>query len=94
MLKTNTTLTKLNLSINNLGPADAEALAALLKTNATLTRLDLSGNKIRYCWYAALVADALNVNNTLTDIVFVHIMTSVSLLLRNSKKHMVTVSVI
>ena len=42
MLKSNTTLTVLDLSENNIGNVGAADLAEALKSNATLTRLDLS----------------------------------------------------
>ena len=42
----NTTLTKLALINNKLGPAGAEQLAAALKTNTTLTNLVLISNKL------------------------------------------------
>ena len=45
-LKTNATLTSLDLSLNNVCPAGAESLSTALKTNTTLTNLDLSLNNV------------------------------------------------
>ena len=45
-LKTNTALKNLDLSDNDLGPADAESLATALKTNTTLKNLNLSDNDL------------------------------------------------
>ena len=45
-LKKNETLTSLDLSVNNLGPTGAEALAEVLNTNTTLTILGLMRNNL------------------------------------------------
>ncbi|KAI8602835.1 hypothetical protein EDD21DRAFT_413601, partial [Dissophora ornata] len=45
-LKTNTTLTTLNLRYNSIGNEGALALLEALKTNTTLTTLDLRINSI------------------------------------------------
>ena len=45
-LQSNTTLTKLQLYLNNLGPTSAEPLATALKINTTLTELDVSLNDL------------------------------------------------
>ena len=67
VLETNTTLTKLDLSWNNLGPAGAESLATALKTNTTLTNLDLSDNNLGPAGAESL-ATALKTNTTLTNL--------------------------
>ncbi|KAG0050177.1 hypothetical protein BGZ83_005043 [Gryganskiella cystojenkinii] len=64
-LKTNSTLTTLNLSNNKIGDIEAQALAEALKTNSTLTTLTLLYNQIRDIGAQAL-AEALKTNNTLT----------------------------
>ena len=51
MLRTNRSLTKLDLRGNKIGDnwledAGAEAIAAMLRTNRSLTYLELSGNEI------------------------------------------------
>ena len=66
-LKTNTTLTNLNLSGNNLGPAGAESLATALKTNTILTNLDFSGNSVGPSGAESL-ATSLETNTTLTNL--------------------------
>ena len=66
-LKTNTTLTNLNLSGNNLGPAGAESLATALKTNTILTNLDFSGNSVGASGAESL-ATSLETNTTLTNL--------------------------
>lgn len=62
-LKVNTTITKLNLSLNKLYKV-TEDLAEMLKINSTITDLDLYNNsikeKIKY------ITDALEVNTTLS----------------------------
>ena len=45
-LKKTETLTSLDLSVNNLGPTGAEALAEVLNTNTTLTILGLMRNNL------------------------------------------------
>ena len=67
LLKTNTTLTRLDLWDNKIGDAGAQALAETLKTNTTLTRLDLGGNKIGDAGAQAL-AEFLKTNTTLTTL--------------------------
>ena len=66
-LKTNTTLTKLDLSVNNFGAEGVAALAAALRTNTTLTKLDLSVNNLGAEGVAALAA-ALRTNTPLTEL--------------------------
>ena len=46
MLRTNRSLTVLNLMNNKIGDAGAEAMAAMLRINRSLTKLNLQGNKI------------------------------------------------
>ena len=67
VLETNTTLTKLDLSWNNLGPAGAESLATALKTNTTLTNLKLSDNNLGPAGAESL-AIALKTNTALTNL--------------------------
>ena len=67
VLKTNTTLTNLDLSHNNLGPAGAQSFATALKANTTLTNLFLSDNNIGPAGAESL-ATALKTNTTLTDL--------------------------
>ena len=64
-LKTNATLTVLNLRDNNIGPEGAIALADALKINTTLTYLSLWNNTIGPERAIAL-AEALKTNSTLT----------------------------
>ncbi|KAF9904158.1 hypothetical protein EC991_002993 [Linnemannia zychae] len=66
VLKTNNTLTTLDLSYNSIGPNGAQALAEALKIN-TLTTLDLQSNSIGDNGTQAL-AEALKTNNTLTTL--------------------------
>ena len=66
-LKTNTALKNLDLSDNDLGPADAESLATALKPNTTLTNLDLSHNYLGPA-SAESLATALKTNTTLTNL--------------------------
>ena len=66
-LKSNTTLTELNLSSNFIGDAGAASVADALKSNTTLTKLNLSSNGIGAAG-AASVADALKSNSTLTKL--------------------------
>ena len=67
VLETNTTLTNLELSDNNLGPAGAESLATALKTNTALTNLELSGNNLGPAGAESL-ATALKTNTALTNL--------------------------
>jgi len=46
MLRTNRSLTRLDLNGNNIGDAGAKAIAAMLRTNRSLTILNLKFNKI------------------------------------------------
>ena len=59
-----TTLTNLDLSENNLGPAGAESLATALKTNTTLRILNLRFNN-RSSDSPEFLAKALEANTTL-----------------------------
>ena len=63
-LETNTTLTILNLTDNELNNADFESLAAALGKNATLTSLDLTHNQLSYADVNTL-ATALETNRSL-----------------------------
>ena len=67
-LKTNTTVTELGLSDNNLGAEGAAALANALQTNTTLKVLHLTHNNLGADGVAAL-ANALNINTTLSTLV-------------------------
>ena len=67
VLETNTTLTKLVLNGNSIGPVGAESLATVLKTNTTLTNLGLSQNNIGPAGAESLAA-ALNTNTSLTNL--------------------------
>jgi len=64
-LRTNSTLTTLNLKENKIGDAGAQALSEALETNKTMTTLDLSDNEIGDAGAQAL-SDALMTNNILT----------------------------
>ncbi|KAG0378852.1 hypothetical protein BGX24_002642, partial [Mortierella sp. AD032] len=66
-LKTNSTLTTLNLRSNSIGEYGAMALAEALKTNSALTTLELIGNSIGGNGAVAL-AEALKTNSTLTTL--------------------------
>ncbi|KAG0349324.1 hypothetical protein BG005_011034, partial [Podila minutissima] len=66
-LKTNSTLTTLNLELNSIGDNGAQALAEALKTNLTLTILNLRHNSIGHNGAQAL-AEALKTNSTLTTL--------------------------
>ncbi|KAF9342284.1 hypothetical protein BGX26_007871, partial [Mortierella sp. AD094] len=66
-LKTNSTLTTLNLGGNSIGPNGAKALSEALKTNSTLTTLNLGGNLIEPNGAKAL-SEALKTNSTLTTL--------------------------
>ena len=63
-LETNTTLTDLSLSLNNLGPDGAKSLADMLKTNTILTDLHLSANDLGPVGAESVTA-ALGKNTTL-----------------------------
>ncbi|KAG0041328.1 hypothetical protein BGZ89_007519, partial [Linnemannia elongata] len=66
-LKTNSTLTTLDLQGNSIGDDGAKALAEALKTNSTLTTLNLYNNSIGDDGAKAL-AEALKTNSTLTTL--------------------------
>jgi len=66
-LKTNTTITTLDLSYNDIGHEGAKALAEALKNNTTITTLDLVGNPIGDEGPKAL-AEALETNMTITKL--------------------------
>ena len=66
-LGTNTTLTALNLTDNELSKADFESLAAALGKNATLTSLDLTHNELSHAGVNSLAA-ALETNRSLKDL--------------------------
>ena len=65
VLKSNTTVTKLDLSCNFIGDSGAAGLAEALKYNTTLTVLNMSNNGIGDAG-AAGFAEALKYNTTLT----------------------------
>ena len=67
VLKSNTTMTKLDLSRNFVGDSGAAGLAEALKSNTTLTVLNMSNNDIDDAGTAGL-AEALKSNTTLTDL--------------------------
>ena len=67
VLKSNTTVIKLNLCDNDIDDAGAGGLADALKSSTTLTVLDLSENSIGDAGVANL-ADALKSNNTLAKL--------------------------
>ncbi|OAQ23034.1 hypothetical protein K457DRAFT_1911315 [Linnemannia elongata AG-77] len=66
-LKTNSTLTTLDLFNNSIGDSGAVVLSKALKTNSTLTTLDLSGNSIGDKGAVAL-SEALKTNSTMTTL--------------------------
>ncbi|KFH63132.1 hypothetical protein MVEG_11169 [Podila verticillata NRRL 6337] len=66
-LKTNSTLTSLDLHSNSIGDNGAAALSEALKTNSTLTTLDLRGNSIGDNGAQAL-GEALKTNSTLATL--------------------------
>ncbi|KAF9322929.1 hypothetical protein BG006_001946 [Podila minutissima] len=66
-LRTNSTLTILNLDQNLIGDSGAQALAAALRTNSTLTSLDLRSIEIGFRGVQALSA-ALRTNSTLASL--------------------------
>ncbi|KAG0196550.1 hypothetical protein BGX28_009996, partial [Mortierella sp. GBA30] len=66
-LKTNSTLTTLDLSSNSIGENGAIALSEALKTNSTLTTLHLKRNSIGDNGAVAL-SEALNTNSTVTTL--------------------------
>ena len=66
VLETNTTLTKLVLGDNYLGPGGAKSLATALKINTALTNLNLRRNNLR----PESLTTALKTNTTLTNLDF------------------------
>lgn len=46
ILKTNKTITHVNISENDIGPRGAYKIAEAIKQNTTLTRLQMKGNKL------------------------------------------------
>ena len=64
-MKVNTTLTRLELTDDNIGGAGAASFAEAIKVNTTLTQLDLSNDNIGDAGIASL-AEAMKVNTTLT----------------------------
>ncbi|KAG9061059.1 hypothetical protein KI688_007688 [Linnemannia hyalina] len=66
-LKTNSTLTTLDLQHNSIGDNGAQALSEALKVNSTLTTLDLQHNSIEDNGAQAL-SEALKTNSTLTTL--------------------------
>ncbi|KAF8925261.1 hypothetical protein BGZ47_003403, partial [Haplosporangium gracile] len=66
-LKTNSTLTTLDLQDSKIGSYEAQALSEALKTNSTLTTLNLQGNSIGHTGAQAL-SEALKTNSTLTNL--------------------------
>ncbi|KAG9061040.1 hypothetical protein KI688_007669 [Linnemannia hyalina] len=66
-LKTNSTLTTLDLFGNSIGRDGAQALSEALKTNSTLTTLDLKNSRIGSDGAQALF-EALKTNTTLTTL--------------------------
>jgi len=66
-LKSNTTLTSINLAGNEMSPEGAQVLAEALKSNTTLTSINLEDNAMGPEGAQAL-AEALKSNTTLTSI--------------------------
>ncbi|KAL0242759.1 hypothetical protein GEMRC1_005322 [Eukaryota sp. GEM-RC1] len=66
-LKTNTTITSINLSFNSIGDEGARALAEALKVNHSVPSVDLMNNSIGDEGARAL-AEALKVNDSVTSI--------------------------
>jgi hypothetical protein len=66
-LKSNTSLTYLDLSKNEISDAGATSIAEALKSNTSLTNLDLSGNQISDAG-AIPIAEALKSNTSLTNL--------------------------
>lgn len=66
-LKTNTTLTNLDLGGNKIGSVTFFCLSELLKTNATLTTLNLEGTDL-YDFGSKCLSLALRTNGTLTSL--------------------------
>eukprot|EP01006_Ploeotia_vitrea_P040674 TRINITY_DN66446_c0_g2_i1.p1 TRINITY_DN66446_c0_g2~~TRINITY_DN66446_c0_g2_i1.p1 ORF type:complete len:1081 (+),score=140.50 TRINITY_DN66446_c0_g2_i1:81-3245(+) len=70
-LKTNTHITKLDLSNNNVGDQGAAALASVLKVNRALTSINLTGNAVGDKG-ALTLAEALKANGSLATLVLDH----------------------
>ena len=66
-LQTNTTLTSIDLSSNQLGEVAGAAIGTALQTNTTLTSINLGGNKLGEVAGAA-IGTALQTNTSLTSI--------------------------
>jgi len=62
-LKSNTSVTKVNVASNDLGTEGGKALADCLKTNTTITQVEVSGNALGTAGAKAF-GDALLVNKT------------------------------
>lgn len=67
LIKSNTTLTQLDLGGNRLGDESGKLLADGLKSNTTLTQLDLGGNRLGN-GSGKLLAEALKRTTTLTSL--------------------------
>ncbi|KJE98088.1 hypothetical protein CAOG_008114 [Capsaspora owczarzaki ATCC 30864] len=67
-LKSNTTLTQLNLGRNQIGDTGAQAIAEALKVNKAVTVLGLNENRVGDAG-AQAVAEALKVNSTATQLI-------------------------
>eukprot|EP00808_Paulinella_micropora_P028155 g12481.t1 len=65
----NSKLSNLDISLNNIGPAGAEAIANMLKVNLTLTALDFGRNGTGPQG-AQSIADAIKVNSSLKTLQF------------------------
>ena len=66
-MATNSTVTELHLSKNDIGDSGAAALAKAVEINSTLTHLNLSFNEIGDSGAAAL-AKSMEINSTLTEL--------------------------
>ncbi|KAF9899014.1 hypothetical protein EC991_009784, partial [Linnemannia zychae] len=67
-LRTNSTLTTLNLQFNKVGPHEVQAMAEVLRTNSTMITLDLGNNFIGGSGAQSLSA-ILQANSTLTTLI-------------------------
>ena len=70
-LAENTTLTHMNLSVNEISSRHVEALCHMIKTNTTLEEIDLSSNEISP-EDTKKIYEALKTNTTLTKIALSH----------------------
>ena len=70
-LKTNTSVTLIDLGENKIGAAGAKALAQALKTNTSVTKIYLGKNEIGDAG-AQVLAEALKINTTLKTIDLTH----------------------